>query len=85
LIPPARAGHRGPFPETDEMEAVEIETKTTTGIAIVTETEPGNTVAMITNADAVTKTETKRAVVETATARRTKETIGSDEGRGRKM
>ena len=79
------------------MEAVEIETKTTTaaaatdiaaveaGIAIVTETEPGNTVAMITNADAVTKTETKRAVVETATARRTKETIGSDEGRGRKM
>jgi len=78
------------------MEAVGIETKTTTagaamdivavgaGIAIVTEKEPRNTAAMITNADVVTKIETKTAVVETATARRTKKTIGNGEGRGRK-
>ena len=78
------------------MEAVGIETKTTTvgaatdigaveaGIAIVTEKEPGNTAAMITNADDVTKIETKTAVVETVTARGTKRTIGNGEGRGRK-
>jgi len=58
-------GRRDPFPESNEMEAVRIETKTTTvgaapdivaveaGIATVTEKEPGNTAAMITNADVV--------------------------------
>ena len=78
------------------MEAVGIETKTTTvgaatdivavgaGIAIVTEKEPENTVAMITNADVVTKIESKRAVVETVTARGTKKIIVNSEGRGRK-
>ena len=79
------------------MEVVEIETKTTiavaatdiaaveAGIAIVTETGPGNTAAMTTNADVVTKIETKTAVVGTVTARETKETTGNEEGRGRKM
>ena len=50
----------------------------------MTETEPGNTMVMITNADAVTKTKKKTAVVETVTVRETKETTGNDEGRGRK-
>ena len=78
------------------MEAVGIETKTTTvgaatdivavgaGIAIVTEKEPENTAAMITNADVVTKIETKTAVVETVTARGTKKIIVNGEGRGRR-
>ena len=78
------------------MEAVGIETKTTTveaatdivavgaGIATVTEKEPGNTAAMITNAGVVTKIETKTAVVGTVTARGTKKIIVNGEGKGRK-
>ena len=78
------------------MEAVETETENTTvvaatdiaaveaGTVIVTETEIGNTVAMITNAGAVTKIETKTVAVETVTARGTKGTTGNGEGRGKK-
>ena len=97
LIPPVRGGHKGPFPESDEMEAVEIETETTTvaaamdiatveaGTVIVTETETGSTAATTMNAGAVAKIETKTVAVETVTARETKGTNENDEGRGKMM
>ena len=95
-IPPVHEGHKGPFLESDGMEVVETEKKTTTaaaatdiataeaGTAIVTGTGPGNTAVMITNADAVTKIETKTAVVVTVTVRETRKTTENDEGRGKK-
>lgn len=55
------------------------------GTVIATGTEIGNTVAMNTNADVVAKIETKTAAAETATARETKGTTESDEGRGKTM
>lgn len=79
------------------MEAAEIETENATvaaamdivtveaGTVTVTETEIGNTVAMITNADAVTKIETKTVAVESVTAKETRETTENDEGRGKRM
>ena len=79
------------------MEAVEIETENTTaaaatdivtveaGTVIVTETETENTAAMITNADAATKIETKTVAVGSATARGTKGTTENDEERGKRM
>jgi len=97
LIPPVRGGHRGPFPETNEMEVVEIGTESTivvaatdiasveAGTVIVTETETGNTVATTMNADAVAKIETKTVAVVTVTARGTKRTTENGEGRGKMM
>ena len=79
------------------MEAAEIETENATaaaatdivtveaGTVTVTETEIGNTVAMITNADAVTKIETKTVAVESVTAKETRETTENDEGREKRM
>lgn len=79
------------------MEAAEIETESTivvaatdivtaeAGTAIVTETEIGNTVDMITNAGAVTKIGTKTTAVETVTAREMKRTTENGEGRGKRM
>lgn len=79
------------------METAEIETESTivvaatdivtaeAGTAIVTETEIGNTVAMITNADAVTKIEKKTVAVESVTAKEMRETTENDEGRGKRM
>ena len=96
-IPHVRGGLRDPFPENGGMEAVEIETENTTaaaatdivtveaGTVIVTETEIENTAAMITNADAATKIETKTVAVGSATARGTKGTTENDEERGKRM
>ena len=97
LIPPVRGGHRGPFPESNEMGVVEIGTESTTivaamdtataeaGTVIVTETETGNTAVTTMNADAVAKIEIKTVAVETVTAREKKGTTENDEGRGKMM
>jgi hypothetical protein len=98
LTPPVRGGLRGPFPGINET-VVENVTESITAVAVTdiaiveagtvivtekeTETETGNTAAMITNADGVAKIEKKKVAGVTATVIETKRITENGEGRGR--